>query len=142
MCAKGWGEVRELSRFRGLARGTLPAAAVLLAIPLLAMWHGRVLRERTARWQRQLDAVEWSVRAGEWDEVRSALEESRADWDEARTWLQTAARHDEVELADTLYGRCAALAETGESLLPELAELRRVLDSLADRERLSLGNIF
>lgn len=88
-----------------------------------------------------MDAAERYVRAGEWDAAVFALEESRADWSAARTWLQTACLHDAVDEADILYGRCAAMAEEKRAFLPELAELRRTLSSLADRERLSLGNI-
>ena len=147
---------RHNSRFL-ILRDCLPAAAVLLALLAFTLWYAHALSVHAERWTGQLDTVERYARAGEWDAARSALEESRADWTAVRPYLQAASRHDAVDQADALYGRCTALAETGaeageeagtdaeigidKSLLPDLAELRRALADLADMEKLCLRNI-
>ncbi|MBQ9347819.1 MAG: DUF4363 family protein [Oscillibacter sp.] len=138
-----------------ILRDCLPAAAVLLALLAFTLWYAHALSVHAERWTGHLDTVERYARAGEWDAARSALEDSRADWTAVRPYLQAASRHDAVDQADALYGRCTALAEAeaGEgvgtdaeididkSLLPDLAELRRALADLADMEKLCLRNI-
>ena len=116
---------------------------ILSAILFFCVWSGMYLSVRTQQWNAQLDYVETLVRREEWDGAWTALSADYTDWYASHNLLHVVCRHDAVDNAEELYRRCLILIQEqdSDSFLTDLTSLRHQLESIAEREYFSLGNI-
>ena len=121
----------------------LPPLAVLAAILVLSLWNGRVMEQRTSRWQAQLQQVRELAVAERWQAAEAALTDSYSDWSRSQTYRHIVTEHDAVDDAEAMYRRAMAFALEQESseFRAELADLKDQLRLLAEMERFSLKNI-
>ena len=124
-------------------RGYRLPLAVLAALFALSLWDAHILSQRSRQLLETLDDAERHARAGQWAQAAETMEIGAQDWHTRRTYLQVVSRHDASNGADALYRRCILYARAGDELnfLTELETLREKIETLADMERLSVGNI-
>lgn len=122
----------------------LSPSLLLLAILTGALWNSRAMEANAQRWVSQLQTAQAAAEAEDWEGAVSALAAGYADWSRRQTYLRITASHDAVDEAEAMYHRAAAFARAQEpsEFQAETAGLRRQLRLLAERERLSVKNVF
>ena len=126
-----------------MLKGYRLPVGVLAAILICSVWNARILSGRSRLLLSQLDRAEQYAYAQEWANAADAMEAGYRDWNAQRTYLHIVSRHDASNGADTLYQHCLLYARAGDELnfLAELQALREQIETLADMEQFSIGNI-
>lgn len=114
--------------------------ALILALSLL---NGALVSKAVGQWDALLLQAEDSALQGDWDSARRKVEDCYQRWGAKQTWLHIVERHGELDQAETLFLRTAALAAQEElsDFLTESQDLRSQLALLAEMEQLSAKNV-
>ena len=121
--------------------------AVLIVLILflgLSWWNTKYLTETSEQLAHQAEQIRQSVRKELWDEANDQIMQLRRLWGRyKKTWLLLV-DHDEIDDIDRTIYRIDEMADLKEKeqVLSDIAELRFFLHDLADKEILSLSNIF
>ena len=124
---------------------TFVAIAIVLFLFLgLAWWNTKYLTETSEELAQQAEKIRQTVVEELWEEVDAQVMELRRLWGQhKKIWLLLVEHEDidDIDLAIYKIDEMARLQEK-EQLLSDIAELRFLLHDLADKEVLSLSNIF
>jgi len=110
----------------------------------LAWWYAKYLVRTSEQLAQQAENIRQAVIEELWEEVDTQVMQLRRLWGHhKKTWLLLVDHEDidDIDLAIYKIDEMAKLQEK-EQLLSDIAELRFLLHDLADKEILSLSNIF
>ncbi|MFY9176745.1 MAG: DUF4363 family protein [Caldicoprobacterales bacterium] len=110
----------------------------------LAWWNAKYLVRTSEQLAQQAENIRQAVIEELWEEVDTQVMQLRRLWGHhKKTWLLLVDHEDidDIDLAIYKIDEMAKLQEK-EQLLSDIAELRFLLHDLADKEILSLSNIF
>ena len=90
-----------------------------------------------------LEAAKDSIRAGDWQKARSAVEDMTNEWEETCQWLQFWVNHTDTDDVNLGLERLAAALEAEDKGLSlwAAAELNESLRHIHHRDALRIGNI-
>lgn len=124
---------------------TFVAIIIVLCLFLgLAWWNTKYLTETSEELAQQAEKIRQATVEELWEEVDTQVMELRRLWEQhKKIWLLLVEHEDidDIDLAIYKIDEMAKLQEK-EQLLSDIAELRFLLHDLADKEILSLSNIF
>jgi len=121
----------------------LPPILLLTILLTFSLVNCSLITRQTDRWSEQLAAADACADAGDWPRAAQALEDSYRSWSSRQTYLHIVVKHEEVDGAEALYRRAAAIVQEQalSEFRAEIADLRNQLRLLAEMERVSIGNI-
>lgn len=115
---------------------------VLVLLLTLSVCNAVYLTGRCALWEQQLAEAHRAADAGQTADAAAALDRLDALWQADQVYLHIVVSHEDINNAETLLRRAAALcAAADDDLRPTLAELRAALRMVAETQQISVKNI-
>jgi len=115
--------------------------AVIIAISILA---NQILYRDSGKLVQSIEKAEDSVRKNNWEQAATHIEQITETWEHVKGIWSALVDHQEIDNIDVTISRLQALIKTRDapSVLSESAAMKKYVNHIPNKEKLSLDNVF
>ena len=124
-------------------KNLLIPGSILALLLCASLWNAAVVEEHTQPCRAALEQSAAAAEAGDWGRALALLSQTRAAWEEGKTWLHIVTAHDELGKADELFAAaaCYGAARERAEFCAAASELAVQMEVVAALQRLTVRNI-
>lgn len=115
--------------------------AIIIAVSILA---NQILYRDSDNLVQSIEKAEESVRKDDWEQAAAQIEKITETWKGVKSIWSALVDHQEIDNIDVTVSRLQALIKSRDasSLLSESAAMKKYVNHIPNKEKLSLDNVF
>lgn len=115
--------------------------AVIIAVSVLA---NQIMYRDSGKLVQSIEEAEESVRKNDWNQAAAQIEQITKTWEGIKGMWSALVDHQEIDNIDVTISRLQALIKTRDtsSVLSESAAMKKYVNHIPNKEKLSLDNVF